>query len=445
MKLKYSTLLEVLPQFFVLLLTVLPAQEPAGGSFVSLFNGKDLAGWQNVNCAPGTWSVRDGMIVCTGKPTGVLRSERQYENFILELEWLHVFPKGNSGLFIWSDPITAKGQPFTRAIECQVLDGQESENYTSHGDVFAIHGAEMKPDRPHPAGWSRCLPSERRSKPAGEWNHYRVTAVDGRLKLAVNGKEVSGGYDISPRKGYVCLESEGSEVHFRDIKIQVLPASKSPLKPEQVAAVDEGFRPLYTGVDFAGWKLGKEHEGHWKASNWLIDFDGQGSSLWSEKEYGDFTLIVDWRWTGKPVKKKVPVVLPDGKYDLDAGGNQKMVEVEDAGDSGIYLRGSEKGQVNIWCWPVGSGEVYGYRTDQSLPDEVRAAVTPKVKADAPLGEWNRFVITARGDRLTVELNGTTVIENARLPGVPARGPIALQQHGSPIQFANLYVKETPGG
>ena len=102
-----------------------------------LFNGKDLNGWHNVNCAPSTWSVRDGMIVCTGKPTGVLRSDRQFENFILELEWLHVFPKGNSGLFIWSDPITARGQPFTRAIECQILDGQESESYTSQGDVFA--------------------------------------------------------------------------------------------------------------------------------------------------------------------------------------------------------------------------------------------------------------------------------------------------------------------
>jgi hypothetical protein len=97
--------------------------------------------------------------------------------------------------------------------------------------------------------------------------------------------------------------------------------------------------------------------------------------------------------------------------------------------------------VNMWCWPVGSGEVYGYRTDAKQPAEVRAGVTPKAKADKPIGQWNRFVITMRGDRLTVVLNGKTVLENAQLPGVPERGRIALQHHGDPIQFANIYVRE----
>ena len=116
-------------------------------------------------------------------------------------------------------------------------------------------------------------------------------------------------------------------------------------------------------------------------------------------------------------------------------------EVLDAGDSGIYLRGNSKSQVNIWCWPIGSGEVYGYRTDENMPPEVRKAVTPKVKADAPPGRWNRFIITMKGDRLTVELNGKTVIDNARLPGVPDRGRLALQSHGAPIEFANLLIKK----
>ena len=116
-------------------------------------------------------------------------------------------------------------------------------------------------------------------------------------------------------------------------------------------------------------------------------------------------------------------------------------EIDDAGDSGIYLRGNSKSQVNIWCWGCGSGEVYGYRKDASLAPEVRAGVTPKLKADNPIGQWNRFVITMKGDRLTVVLNGKTVIENAQLPGVPAEGAIALQHHGAPIEFAGLYVKE----
>ena len=113
------------------------------------------------------------------------------------------------------------------------------------------------------------------------------------------------------------------------------------------------------------------------------------------------------------------------------------------GDSGIYLRGSSKAQVNMWCRPCGSGEVYGYRTDNSQPAEVRAAVTPKTVADRPIGQWNRFLITMRGDRLSVKLNGQLVIENARLPGVAAKGPIALQHHGDPIEFANIFIRELP--
>ena len=411
--------------------------------FVPLSGGKDLAGWVNVNCAPGTFTVRDGMIHSTGIPTGVMRTERQYENFILELEWRHMQEGGNAGLFVWSDPVTAPGVPFARAIEIQILDGRNSDLYTSHGDVFAIHGATMKPDRPHPGGWMRCLPSERRSNPAGEWNHYRVTCNDGDVKLAVNGAVVSGGSECKFRKGYICLEAEGSEVHFRNIRIKELPSTEP--EPDEIAPVAEGFVSLYSGVDLAGWRHEAGHEGHWQAKNWTLDYDGKceakDKDLWTEKEYGDFVLICDWRWTAKPVKRECPVILPAGEEAVGEDGAVKTVEVPDAGDSGIYLRGSRKSQVNIWCWPVGSGEVWGYRTDERMPPEVRKAVTPKLAADNPVGKWNRFVITMKGDRLAVELNGQTVIEDARLPDVPLRGPIGLQHHGHPIQFANLYVRE----
>ncbi|PHX78538.1 MAG: hypothetical protein CK544_02335, partial [Planctomycetaceae bacterium] len=97
-------------------------------------------------------------------------------------------------------------------------------------------------------------------------------------------------------------------------------------------------------------------------------------------------------------------------------------------------------QVNIWGWPCGSGEVFGYRTDPSMPAAVRAACTPKVCADKPIGEWNRMVIRMVGDRLTVDLNGQRVIDNAQLPGVPAKGAIALQSHGCPIEFENVFIR-----
>jgi len=415
----------------------------AEDGFVPLFNGRDLSGWVNVNCAPNTFTVRDGMIVSTGVPTGVMRTDRMFENFILELEWKHLHKGGNAGLFVYSDAITAPGVPFTRAIEVQILDGNDPNGlWTGHGDVFSIHGATFAPDRPHPKGWMRCLPSELRAKPAGEWNHYRVESRDGKLTLAVNGKVVSGGTKCVPRKGYICLESEGSEAHFRNLRIKELPPSNPP--PSEVAEADQGFKSLYTGIDLSGWKVERGSEGHWKAKDWMLDYDGQSEAqeknLWTEKEYGDFELIVDWRFTRKPEMKQVPVILPNGDYATNDDGSRKMIEVPDAGDSGIYLRGDSKSQVNIWCWPVGSGEVYGYREDKEMSAAVRAAVTPKVKADKPLGEWNRFKITMKGDRLTVVLNGKLVIEDAQLPGVPARGRIALQHHSDPIQLANVYVR-----
>jgi sialate O-acetylesterase len=406
---------------------------------VELFNGRDLTGWHNVNCAPSTWTVADGKIVCSGVPTGILRTDKQFENFELELEWRHKVERGNAGLFVWSDALTARGQPFSRAIEVQVMSGMEGPGYTSDGDVFPIHGATMTPRNGR--GGARAFPIEARVKPGGEWNHYRVRGVDGKLELAVNGKVVTVAEDCQPRKGYLCLESEGAPIEFRNLRLVELPASLGPQPaPAMLAEHDQGFRALYNGVDFSGWKFGPEHEGHWRADDWTISFDGQGSDLWSNEEFGDFELIADWRWSGPAHDADLAVIGPDGSQRSGPDGKPLTQRVQEAGDSGIYLRGSSKSQVNIWCWPVGSGEVYGYRTDASMPPEVRAAVTPRVNADAPLGEWNRFHVTMVGDRLTVVLNGRTVIERAQLPGVAPRGPIALQMHGSPIQFANLYVK-----
>jgi len=92
-------------------------------------------------------------------------------------------------------------------------------------------------------------------------------------------------------------------------------------------------------------------------------------------------------------------------------------------DSGILLRGYGKNQVNIWCWPIGSGEFYGYRNDPKQPPHIRATLTRRTQADKPGGQRNRFEITVRGDRVTVVTNGKTVIENAQL------------------QFKNTFIKK----
>ena len=218
-----------------------------------------------------------------------------------------------------------------------------------------------------------------------------------------------------------------------------------------------GFVSLFNGQDFTGWKVPEGDNGHWKIVEGVIDYDAMSEApkdknLWTEKEYGDFTFRCDWRIKETPYQNpRVPIVKPDGTHKLGPDGKEITITVPDS-DSGIFLRGQGKSQVNIWCWPTGSGEVYGYRMDKTMPPEVRAGVTPKKLADRDVGQWNTMEITMRGDRLTVLLNGETVIENAQLPGIPPRGPLALQHHGgmkdgkwnsppSLVQFRNLSIKE----
>ena len=225
------------------------------------------------------------------------------------------------------------------------------------------------------------------------------------------------------------------------------------------ALADDGFVSLFNGKDFTGWTLPEGDNGHWKVVDGVIDYDGSSEApgkdknVWTEKEYGDFVLRCEWRIKETPyLNPRIPVLRFDGTHKLGPDGNPIAITMPDS-DSGIFLRAAPKAQVNIWCWPCGSGEVYGYRMDKKMPPEVRAGVTPKLNADNDVGQWNTFEITLKGSRLSVVLNGKQVLENADLPGLPASGKLALQHHGgknaagewiSPpalVQFRNISIKE----
>ncbi|MCU0361720.1 MAG: DUF1080 domain-containing protein [Bacteroidales bacterium] len=186
--------------------------------------------WVNVNTAPDTWHVEKDILVCSGQPIGVMRSEKQYENFILHIEWMHTEPGGNSGVFVWSNANPPEDTRLPDGVEVQMLELDwvnlnKREGVTPpiayvHGELFGVGGVKTIPDNPR---GTRSKSVENRCKGKGEWNTYDVVCVDGVIKLSVNGKFVNGISGSSQRKGYICLESEGARIHFRNIKIIELP------------------------------------------------------------------------------------------------------------------------------------------------------------------------------------------------------------------------------
>lgn len=197
--------------------------------------------WIQVNTPPETWRLtRKGDLVCSGNPIGVMRSERQYENFILHVEWKHMEPGGNSGIFVWSAARPDEKSRLPDGVEVQMLeldwvklntrDGVEPPIAYVHGELFGVGGVETIPDNPR---GTRSKSAENRCKGRGEWNTYDVVCVDGVIKLSVNGKFVNGVQKATQKKGYLCLEAEGAEIHFRNLTIMELPPGIT--SPEQTA------------------------------------------------------------------------------------------------------------------------------------------------------------------------------------------------------------------
>jgi hypothetical protein len=393
---------------FVLTLAVVApfwADDRTEDGFVPMFNGKDLSGWVNVNCAPSTFFTKASEVITTGHPTGYLRTEKQYENFIAEFDWMHINKTevGNSGFFVWADPLPAVGTGYTRGIEVQVLVNLEKKDYyTSQGDLFSIWGATCKPDRSHPQGWMRCLPSENRCKGGGEWNHYKVVANNGTLKLHVNGKEVSGLSECKPRKGYLGLESEGAECHFRNLVLKELPSTNP--KPDEVADVAQGHKNLYTGLNLAGWKADAETKIHWQPRDWMLHADGK-AELSTEKEFGDGELITDFQFP-KEDAKPCMFVLRQGDqgnvlFLLEPGGRFELnCQVERDGGSASSGTGGRFQKLN------------------------------------GVGEWNRLRATLQQGKVEVSINGVSVASAAG--SGPNKGVYALRPTGS-MNFGNLFV------
>jgi hypothetical protein len=223
-----------------------PQSGHSGPSHIRAFVDEESPGWVTlgqsdftaVNSAEDTWSWEKNLLHCTGKPVSVLRTAKEYKNFEMVVEWSHLKFGGNSGVFVWTTPesiekLTAAGKPgLPKGIEVQVLDhgyteivqksGKKTDWFGTNGDVFPV-GVKMTPFPPTSPDGSRSFPRKHLAKGHGEWNQYYIRAINGEVRLWVNGEEVSGGSGISPAQGFLCLESEGSPIDFRKLRIRELP------------------------------------------------------------------------------------------------------------------------------------------------------------------------------------------------------------------------------
>lgn len=196
------------------------------------------ADFTNVNCHPDTWAWKDGLITCTGQPIGVIRTHQTFTNLELVVQWRHLRSGGNSGVFLWAseEALTGlkPGQLPPGGIEVQILDhgyaaqyeqqtGKKPDWFTTNGDVFPVGKSRMTPFPPAAPNSQRSFPRQNLSRGVGEWNHYYIRAVNGEVRLWVNGEEVSGGTGCQPATGFLCLESEGAPIEFKHLRLRELP------------------------------------------------------------------------------------------------------------------------------------------------------------------------------------------------------------------------------
>ena len=291
--------------------------------------GKDFL---NVNCWDDTWVWKEGHAFCTGRPTGVIRFKEPLTNFEFSCEWMHKEKGGNSGIFVWASPESilslAKGKgSLPHGIEVQVLDLGYKEIYeaqykkpgnwfTSHGDVFPVGPVKMKPFPPVAPDGQRSFPSKETTLGINNWNHYYVRAINGEVRLWVNGEQVSGGNGISPASGFLCLESEGAPVEFKNLRLRKLPPMETKLPKEMEIPVPVIVNPANRpAVKLDGHAL----LGTWEyQGTYTREFLADGRCILRDK-----TSVI---WTRKCIEKTATTVTLEGGLEHKLDGDVLKIE-----------------------------------------------------------------------------------------------------------------------
>ena len=457
--------------------------------FVSLFNGKDLSGWVGATGIYGvdhyTQKLNNGTEVTVpvlvsrpdvknDAPSGNLCTEKEYRNFILRFEFM-MPENGNNGLGIRMSEIH-KDAAYYAMCELQLLDDGGSEYYDK-----AAKKDKLKPYQ-YTGSVYGCVPSRRDNvdkqiwgkdanftgggsyvRKPGMWNFEEVRVIGSEIEVYLNGYLITKA-DVSKFKGdgdtpdgqkHPGLHNEkgrigwlghGHRVMWKNIRIKELPddAKMGEVCPCQSMKAPCGFKTYFNGCPnqlVENWKGVTTEDGfdnpivrqkadaakraemqkiadlgmraHWSVRNGNLFFDGYkgGYSLATKQDYADFEMWADWR------------------------------TMSITGDSGLYLRGSP--QVQIWDaynqWGIGSGGLYNNQKNPSQALKI---------ADRPVGDWNRFHVIMRGEKVTVWLNGELVVDNVTLENywdrkqpIFPKEQIELQCHGDPTEWRNIFIKE----
>ncbi|MDF1823798.1 MAG: DUF1080 domain-containing protein [Verrucomicrobiales bacterium] len=429
-----------------------------------VFNGKDFTNWQGDT---ENYAIEDGVLICqAGAKT--LETQKEYSDFAFRFEF-KLTESGNNGLGI---RVPSGGHAAYDGMELQILDhrGERYHKKTTDGKSLPI----LKPWQVHGSIYGVMPAKTGYLKPLAEWNEQTVICIEDHVKVILNGAVILDAYldELTPvdfkdhpglksRSGHIQFAGHNDHVEFRNIHVADFSPSAAIPEVESDNVAPEGFNALFNGENLDGWK-GLAHKDatkrralkgealqeareiadgimneHWSVVDGVLTYSGEGQSLCTSKDYGDFEFYIDWK-------------IPPGA------------------DSGIYLRGTP--QIQIWDprdTTLKSGEepasvedwIETYKTGRNLGsgglwNNKRASNRPLVNADKAPGEWNTFLIRMVGDRVSIWLNGKLVVDRTELENywdregdrdipLPRADQIELQHHGSALYFKNIFIRELP--
>jgi hypothetical protein len=204
--------------------------EEKEGKTIKLFNGKDLSGWKTFldprdkgkTKPEDVWSVKEGILICKGKPYGYILTDKEYGDYKLELEWLwnpdeKVRGKRNSGVFVH---VSGPDKIWPKGAEAQLMEGNAGDFWLVDG--FKLDVDKERQDKKTPRHYYRIKTDKPVEKDIGEWNKYEITCKGDTITLVINGQKVNAGTNAQRSKGKILLQSEGAEIHFRNVKLTPL-------------------------------------------------------------------------------------------------------------------------------------------------------------------------------------------------------------------------------